>query len=96
LFLDYASNISLYPKFHQYFRASQPPLLAIWGKSDPFFVPAGAEAFRKDLPNAKIQFLDTGHFAIETHVVEIATAVKDFLAADSQAVIGTRRRYATS
>ena len=63
LFLDYASNVKLYPKFQEYFRKSKPPLLAIWGKNDPFFIPAGAEAFRKDLPNAKVQFLDTGHFA---------------------------------
>jgi pimeloyl-ACP methyl ester carboxylesterase len=82
LFLDYASNISLYPKFHEYFRKSQPPLLAIWGKNDPFFIPAGAEAFRKDLPNATVEFLDTGHFAIETHVVEIAEAMRGFLAAN--------------
>ncbi len=80
LFLDYASNIKLYTNFQEYFRKSKPPLLAIWGKNDPFFIPAGAEAFRKDLPNAKVQFLDTGHFAIETHVVEIAAAMKDFLA----------------
>ena len=88
LFLDYASNVKLYPKFQEYFRESQPPLLAIWGKNDPFFMPAGAEAFRKDLPNANIQFLETGHFAIETHVVEIAAAIKDFLAAT---VVGKRR-----
>jgi pimeloyl-ACP methyl ester carboxylesterase len=79
LFLDYASNVRLYPQFQEYFRTSKPPLLAIWGKNDPFFLPAGAEAFRKDLPNAKVQFLDTGHFAIETHVVEIAAAVQEFL-----------------
>jgi pimeloyl-ACP methyl ester carboxylesterase len=79
LFLDYASNVKLYPKFQEYFRKSKPPLLAIWGKNDPFFVPAGAEAFREDLPGAKVQFLDTGHFATETHVVEIASAMKDFL-----------------
>jgi len=79
LFLDYASNVKLYPKFQEYFRKSKPPLLAIWGKNDPFFVPAGAEAFRKDLPGAQIQFLDTGHFALETHVVEIASAMKHFL-----------------
>src|SRR5262245_25275791 len=84
LFLDYASNIALYPKFQEYFRKSKPPLLAIWGKNDPFFIRAGAEAFRKDLPNAKVQFLDTGHFAIETHVVEIAAAMKDFLAANGE------------
>jgi pimeloyl-ACP methyl ester carboxylesterase len=79
LFLDYASNVKLYPQFQEYFRKSKPPLLAIWGKNDPFFIPAGAEAFRKDLPNAEVRFLDTGHFAIETHVVEIAAAIKDFL-----------------
>jgi pimeloyl-ACP methyl ester carboxylesterase len=76
LFLDYASNVKLYPKFQEYFRKSKPPLLAIWGKNDPFFIPAGAEAYKKDLPNAKVQFLDTGHFATETHVVEIAAAMK--------------------
>ncbi|HUN62765.1 MAG TPA: alpha/beta hydrolase [Candidatus Sulfotelmatobacter sp.] len=79
LFLDYASNVKLYPKFQEYFRTAKPPLLAIWGKNDPFFIPAGAEAFRKDIPNARVEFLDTGHFAIETHVVEIASAMKDFL-----------------
>ncbi len=81
LFLDYASNVKLYPTFHVYFRNSTPPLLAIWGKNDPFFIPAGAEAFRRDLPHATVQFLDTGHFAIETHAVDIATAMKDFLSA---------------
>ena len=79
LFLDYASNVKLYPKFQEYLRKSQPPLLAIWGKNDPFFIPAGAEAYRKDLPSAQIQFLDTGHFATETHSVEIAAAIKEFL-----------------
>jgi pimeloyl-ACP methyl ester carboxylesterase len=79
LFHDYISNLKLYPKFQEYFRRSQPPLLAIWGKNDPFFIPAGAEAFRKDLPNAQVEFLDTGHFAIETHVIEIAAAMKEFL-----------------
>src|SRR5215472_8393976 len=79
LFLDYANNVKLYPKFQEYFRKSKPPLLAIWGKNDPFFIPAGAEAFRKDIPSAKVQFLDTGHFATETHAVEIASAMKDFL-----------------
>ena len=83
LFLDYASNVKLYPKFQEYFRKSRPPLLAIWGKNDPFFIPAGAEAFRKDLPDARIQFLDTGHFATETHVVEIASAMEDFLVANN-------------
>jgi pimeloyl-ACP methyl ester carboxylesterase len=91
LFLDYASNLRLYPKFQEYFRKSKPPLLAIWGKNDPFFVPAGAEAFRKDIPGAKIQFLDTGHFALETHVVEIASAMKGFLETN-----GIRRRRGES
>jgi pimeloyl-ACP methyl ester carboxylesterase len=79
LFLNYQSNVKLYPKFQEYFRKSKPPLLAIWGRNDPFFIPAGAEAFRKDLPNAQVQFLDTGHFATETHVVEIAAAMREFL-----------------
>jgi pimeloyl-ACP methyl ester carboxylesterase len=82
LFLDYASNVTLYPKFQEYFRKRRPPLLAIWGRNDPFFIPAGAEAFRKDLPDAKIEFLDTGHFALETHATEIATAMKAFLEAN--------------
>jgi pimeloyl-ACP methyl ester carboxylesterase len=81
LFLDYASNVKLYPAFQDYFRKVKPPLLAIWGKNDPFFIPAGAEAFRKDIPNARVEFLDTGHFATETHVVEIAVVMKEFLAA---------------
>jgi pimeloyl-ACP methyl ester carboxylesterase len=84
LFLDYASNVTLYPAFQDYFRKAKPPLLAIWGKNDPFFVPAGAEAFRKDIPNARVEFLNTGHFAIETHVGEIAAAMKDFLAGAAQ------------
>ena len=82
LFRDYASNVKLYPAFHDYFRKAKPPLLAIWGKNDPFFLPAGAEAFRKDIPNARVEFLDTGHFALETHVVEIAARMKEFLAAN--------------
>jgi len=88
LFLDYASNVKLYPKFQEYFRESKPPLLAIWGKNDPFFIPAGAEVFRKDIPNAEVRFLDTGHFAIETHPVEIAAAMKEFLEANG--VLGQR------
>jgi pimeloyl-ACP methyl ester carboxylesterase len=79
LFLDYASNVKLYPAFQDYFRKAKPPLLAIWGKNDPFFIPAGAEAFRQDVPSARVEFLDTGHFATETHFVEIATAMKAFL-----------------
>jgi pimeloyl-ACP methyl ester carboxylesterase len=80
LFLDYANNVKLYPAFQQYFRKSKPPLLAIWGKHDPFFIPAGAEAFRRDNPNATVQFLDTGHFALETHVEEIALSMRQLLA----------------
>jgi pimeloyl-ACP methyl ester carboxylesterase len=80
LFLDYANNVKLYPRFQEYFRTAQPPLLAIWGKHDPYFVPAGAQAFRRDNPNAVVQLLDTGHFALETHVEEIAVAVRQFLA----------------
>jgi pimeloyl-ACP methyl ester carboxylesterase len=80
LFLDYANNVKLYPAFQEYFRKWKPPLLAIWGKYDPYFVPAGAEAFRRDNPNATAQFLDTGHFALETHVEEIALAIREFLA----------------
>jgi pimeloyl-ACP methyl ester carboxylesterase len=79
LFLDYASNVALYPAFQEYFRASRPPLLAVWGKNDPFFLPAGAEAFKRDLPGAEVRFLDTGHFALETHVGEIADAIGGFL-----------------
>jgi pimeloyl-ACP methyl ester carboxylesterase len=79
LFLDYANNVKLYPKFQEYFRKSKPPLLAIWGKHDPFFIPPGADAFRRDNPNATVQFLDTGHFALETHVDEVAVAMRQFL-----------------
>jgi pimeloyl-ACP methyl ester carboxylesterase len=79
LFLDYASNVALYPKFQQYFRERKPPLLAVWGRNDPFFLPAGAEAFRRDNPGAEINFFDTGHFALETHVGEIGLAIKQFL-----------------
>ena len=89
LFLDYAANVKLYPKFQEYFRQAQPPLLAIWGKNDPFFIPAGAEAFRKDLPNARIQFLDTGHFAIETHFADIAAAMKELF--EASGVTGRRQ-----
>jgi pimeloyl-ACP methyl ester carboxylesterase len=79
LFGNYASNVALYPEFQRYFREHKPPLLAIWGKNDPFFIPPGAEAFRRDNPNATVTFLDTGHFALETHVDEIASAVGEFL-----------------
>jgi pimeloyl-ACP methyl ester carboxylesterase len=79
LFLDYASNVALYPHFQDYFRARKPPLLAAWGKNDPFFLPAGAEAFTRDNPNAEVHMLDTGHFALETHVDAIAAVMRTFL-----------------
>jgi pimeloyl-ACP methyl ester carboxylesterase len=79
LFLDYASNVALYPRFQEYFRSKRPPVLAVWGKNDPFFVSAGAEAFKRDNPGAEIHFYDTGHFALETHHQEIAKAIRDFL-----------------
>ena len=79
LFLDYASNVALYPKFQEYFRTKQPPLLAVWGKNDPFFVPPGAEAFKKDIPAAEVHFFETGHFALDTHHQEIAQAIREFL-----------------
>ena len=79
LFLNYASNVALYPAFQEYFRKAQPPLLAIWGKNDPFFIPAGAAAFRRDNPNAVVTMLDTGHFALETHVEEIASEIDGVL-----------------
>ncbi|WP_163434591.1 alpha/beta fold hydrolase, partial [Escherichia coli] len=66
LILDYRSNVALYPKCQDYFRAQRPPLLAVWGRNDPFFLPAGAEAYRRDLPEAEVHLLDTGHFALET------------------------------
>jgi pimeloyl-ACP methyl ester carboxylesterase len=79
LFLDYASNVTLYPQFQAYFRKYKPPLLAVWGKSDPFFLLAGAEAFTRDNSEAEVQFYPTGHFALETHCQEIAVAIRDFL-----------------
>ena len=81
LFLDYASNVALYPKFQDYFRKHRPPTLAVWGKNDPFFLPAGAEAFRRDNPSAKVVFYDTGHFALETHAAEIGAEIRAFLSA---------------
>jgi pimeloyl-ACP methyl ester carboxylesterase len=77
LHLDYRNNIPVYPKFHEYFRQYKPPLMAIWGKNDPFFIPAGAEAYKRDLPSASIRFVDSGHFALETHVDEIAEGMRE-------------------
>jgi len=79
LFGDYKSNVALYPTFQTYFRNHKPPLLAVWGKNDPFFLPPGAEAFKRDIPAAVVRFFDTGHFALETHAVEIASAIREFL-----------------
>jgi pimeloyl-ACP methyl ester carboxylesterase len=79
LFGDYKSNVALYPEFQAYFRKQKPPFLAVWGKSDPFFLPAGAEAFKRDIPGTEVRFFDTGHFALETHANEIAAAIRDFL-----------------
>jgi pimeloyl-ACP methyl ester carboxylesterase len=81
LFLDYASNVDLYPQFQDYFRTHQPPMLAIWGQNDPFFLPAGAEAFKRDIPDVDVRLLDTGHFALETHAGEIASAIRGFIPA---------------
>jgi pimeloyl-ACP methyl ester carboxylesterase len=79
LFGDYKSNVRLYPEFQTYFRKHRPPFLAVWGKNDPFFLPAGAEAFKRDIPAAEVRFFDTGHFALETHCDEISAAIGDFL-----------------
>jgi len=79
LILDYRSNVARYPEFQAYFRDHQPPLLAVWGKHDPFFIPPGAEAYKRDLPEAEVHFLDTGHFALETHANDIAGYIRDFL-----------------
>jgi pimeloyl-ACP methyl ester carboxylesterase len=79
LLLDYADNVALYPVFQDYLRTYKPRLLAVWGRNDPFFRPAGAEAFRRDIPDAVVRFLDTGHFALETHAGEIAVLIREFL-----------------
>jgi pimeloyl-ACP methyl ester carboxylesterase len=76
---DYKSNVALYPSFQNYFRTHKPPFLAVWGRNDPFFIPPGAEAFKRDNPNAVVKFFDTGHFALETHAREIADAIRAFL-----------------
>lgn len=79
LLLDYASNVARYPEFQAYFRSARPPLLAVWGRHDPFFLPAGAEAWKRDIPDAEIHFYDTGHFALETHGAEIGATIRAFL-----------------
>ena len=83
LFGDYKSNVALYPTFQGYFRKFRPPFLAVWGKNDPFFLPPGAEAFKRDIPEAVVRFFDTGHFALETHAQEIAASIRDFLGTQS-------------
>lgn len=80
LFKDYKNNVALYPKFQEYFRTYKPKILAVWGNKDPFFLPAGAEAYKKDLPDARVKFYNTGHFALESHVVEIGNEILKFLA----------------
>lgn len=79
LIFDYKNNVRLYPEMQKYLRDNQPPLLAVWGKNDPSFIPAGAEAFKRDVPNAVVKFVDSGHFALESHHSEIAATIKDFL-----------------
>lgn len=79
LIFDYRKNLTLYPAFQAYFREYRPPLLAVWGRHDPAFLPAGAAAYRKDLPKAQVHLLDAGHFALETHAQEIAALISAFL-----------------
>jgi pimeloyl-ACP methyl ester carboxylesterase len=76
---DYKTNVELYPKFQEFFRKYQPPTLVVWGKNDPFFLPPGAEAYKRDNPKAKVVFYDTGHFALETHAAAIGQEIIDFL-----------------
>lgn len=90
LFLDYRNNVALYPEFQRYFREHRPPTLAVWGKNDPFFLPAGAEAYRRDNPEAEVHFFETGHFALETHLHEIAGRIHDFL---DRALDGSREDH---
>jgi len=84
LFRDYASNVALYPAFQDYFRKQQPRCLCVWGKNDPFFLPAGAEAYRRDIPGADVRFFETGHFALETHAGPIASAIREFLSGQTR------------
>lgn len=76
---DYQTNVAMYPTFQSYFRSHKPRLLAVWGRNDPFFLPPGAEAFKRDIPAAEVRFLDTGHFALETHASDIAAAIRSFV-----------------
>lgn len=79
LIRDYRTNVALYPAFQSYFREHQPPLLAVWGRHDPAFIPAGAKAYKRNLPQAEVHLLEAGHFALETHAGEIATLIRAFL-----------------
>ena len=79
LIYDYRTNVALYPEWQAYFRAHKPPMLAVWGRNDVFFLPPGAEAFRRDIPDAEVHFYDTGHFALETHGPEIGAVMLEFL-----------------
>ena len=79
LIFDYQTNVALYLKFQQYLRENKPPLLAVWGKNDPSFIPPGAEAFKRELPDAEVRFVDSGHFALESHHAEIAALMRDFM-----------------
>ncbi len=76
---DYRTNVALYPKFHEYFRKKRPKMLLVWGNKDPYFLPEGARAYKKDLPDAILRFYDTGHFALETHVDAIGEEILDFM-----------------
>jgi pimeloyl-ACP methyl ester carboxylesterase/alkylhydroperoxidase family enzyme len=89
LFGDYKSNVASYPRFHEYFRVHRPPTLAVWGKNDPFFLPAGAQAYRRDLPDAEVHLIDAGHFPLETHLDEVAGIVRAFLARTLDSAQGT-------
>lgn len=79
LFYDYQNNVKQYPQWHEALRKAKPPVLAVWGKNDPIFLPAGAEAFKRDVPDAEIHFVDTGHFALEEDSAEIARYILAFL-----------------
>ena len=92
LFLDYGNNVKLYPRFQQYFREHRPPMLAVWGTGDPFFVPAGAHAFKRDNPDSRVMFFETGHFALETHSKEIGATILQFLRALEPAVVAAGRQ----
>ncbi|MFC4211617.1 alpha/beta fold hydrolase [Pedobacter lithocola] len=80
LLKDYANNVNLYPAWQAYFRKYQPPILAVWGNRDPYFLPAGANGYKKDVPTATVKFYNTGHFALETDCDEIAKDILTFLA----------------